>query len=245
MSDDLCIVLRAVNYKDNDRILTLLSRERGLVSAQARGARQAKSKLATASQPFCCAEYEFYERNGKQYVRSASVKESFFGIQNNYDQFSAACVILELAEKVAHGMHAWDKLFARLVNTLYSMERGEISPACALAYFMVHSIDFLGIFPALDFCAHCGETMEQTEYFSKTEGGFVCRTCAPKVQRQKIGIKSAIYFRYLIKIKPVDTGRCLPEKDADGFVRMMVGYVHQAVGIRLKAFEIYDAKLPI
>ena len=42
------IVLRSVNYRDFDRILTLFSREEGKISAAARGAHRAKSPLAAA-----------------------------------------------------------------------------------------------------------------------------------------------------------------------------------------------------
>ena len=43
------IVLRAVNYRDYDRMLTLFTREEGLLSAAARGAHRQKSPLAAAS----------------------------------------------------------------------------------------------------------------------------------------------------------------------------------------------------
>lgn len=39
------IVTRYANYRDNDRILTLFTRERGLISAAARGCRRPKSQL--------------------------------------------------------------------------------------------------------------------------------------------------------------------------------------------------------
>ena len=51
------IVLRSVNYRDFDRILTLFSREEGKSSAAARGAHRAKSPLAAASTQFTAGEF--------------------------------------------------------------------------------------------------------------------------------------------------------------------------------------------
>jgi DNA repair protein RecO (recombination protein O) len=84
MQSQLCIVLRAVNYRDYDRILTLFSRAEGRLDAQARGARRVKSALRAAAQPFCCAEYEFYGRGDRLYVTNVLIREEFYGIQNDY-----------------------------------------------------------------------------------------------------------------------------------------------------------------
>ena len=55
------IVLRSVNYRDFDRILTLFSREEGKISAAARGAHRAKSPLAAASTQFTAGEFALEE----------------------------------------------------------------------------------------------------------------------------------------------------------------------------------------
>ena len=64
----LGVVTRAVNYRDHDRILTLVTRERGKLTATARGCRKPQSKLLTAASPFCYGEYVLNERNGRFYV---------------------------------------------------------------------------------------------------------------------------------------------------------------------------------
>ena len=46
------VVLREVDYKDNDRILTLLTEDRGLLTVKARGVKSKSSKLKVACQLF-------------------------------------------------------------------------------------------------------------------------------------------------------------------------------------------------
>ena len=89
LEKQLCIVLRAVNYRDNDKILTLFSQENGKLTASARGARAMKSAIRAAAQPFCCAEYEFYQKKDRLYITNALIKQEFFNVQNDYGKFTA------------------------------------------------------------------------------------------------------------------------------------------------------------
>ena len=62
------IVTRYANYRDNDRILTLFTRERGLISAAARGCRRPKSPLLPASELFVSGEFVlFFNRENIPY----------------------------------------------------------------------------------------------------------------------------------------------------------------------------------
>ena len=54
------IVLRAVNYRDSDRMLTLFSPVFGRIEAKARGCRKPKARLLAASEPFALWEYTLY-----------------------------------------------------------------------------------------------------------------------------------------------------------------------------------------
>ena len=65
------IVIRAIDYKESDRLLTLFTPLRGKVTAGIRGVRKPKAKLNFASQPFCFAEYVLAEKGGRYTVTSA------------------------------------------------------------------------------------------------------------------------------------------------------------------------------
>ena len=53
------IVLKADDYGDYDRNLTMLSINRGLIKARIKGVKKPKAKLAYASFPFALGEYLF------------------------------------------------------------------------------------------------------------------------------------------------------------------------------------------
>ena len=53
------IVLGGVNFAENDKILSVFTLEKGVVSAKIKGVKKAGAKLKFASEPFCFAQFIF------------------------------------------------------------------------------------------------------------------------------------------------------------------------------------------
>ena len=87
------LMLRSVDYKENDKILTLLTAERGKISAGIKGVKKAAAKLKFAAQPFCFAEYVLADRGGKYTVINASECESFYDLRTDINKFYAASAV--------------------------------------------------------------------------------------------------------------------------------------------------------
>ena len=98
------IVLRAVNYRDFDRMLTLFSREEGKVSAGARGAHRQKSALSAASTQFCTGEYVLDEKNGKYTVKNCMLDEAYYPLREDAQRFAYAAALTQVCEEIVH-MH--------------------------------------------------------------------------------------------------------------------------------------------
>jgi len=75
------IVLQAIDYKDDDKLLTLFSPTLGKITAGIRGVKKPKAKLAFSAQPFCFAEYILAEKGGRYTVTNAYLHESFFSLR--------------------------------------------------------------------------------------------------------------------------------------------------------------------
>ena len=84
------VVLKAIDYKDNDKLLTLFSPSLGKITAGIKGVKKPKAKLAFAAQPFCFAEYVLAERGGRYTVTAAYLHESFFELRADVEAFYAA-----------------------------------------------------------------------------------------------------------------------------------------------------------
>ena len=74
------IVLRCVNYRDNDRMLTLFSPTQGRIEALARGCRKPRSPILNASEMFALGDFELYQKGAHLTVISANLIETFYPV---------------------------------------------------------------------------------------------------------------------------------------------------------------------
>ena len=88
------IVLNSVDYKENDKLVTIYSLELGIIKAQLKGVKQAKSKLKFACQPFFVGEFFLIKRAFYQ-VTTVNTIESFFDITQDYDKYLVASIVLD------------------------------------------------------------------------------------------------------------------------------------------------------
>ena len=68
------IVLRYANYRDHDRMLTLLSPRLGRVDLLSRGCRRPKSPLMPASELFVSGEFVLFEKNELRQLHGRTVR---------------------------------------------------------------------------------------------------------------------------------------------------------------------------
>lgn len=89
------IVTRYANYRDNDRMVNIMT-DNGIIGAAARGCRRQNSPLLSAAELFVYGEFVLFERQGKYTVDSCEVRESFYPLRQDMDRFAAAMHALSL-----------------------------------------------------------------------------------------------------------------------------------------------------
>lgn len=89
-------VLFSVNYRDSDRIITLLTREHGLITCTARKAANNKSAIRSLTLPFVFAEYELFYYRGRYTVNSAQLIEGFQSLASSPEHLTAAAHLAEV-----------------------------------------------------------------------------------------------------------------------------------------------------
>ncbi|MGI6162247.1 MAG: DNA repair protein RecO [Christensenellales bacterium] len=172
----LAVVTRYANYRDNDRMLTLFSREHGRMQAAIRGCRKPGSRLMAASQLFCCGEYMLAKSKGRLSVRGCDIKDSFSYIADDIHAFGAASLMAGACEEAANEGEGNPRLFSLLVNCLNALNKKLANPLDLTVSFLIKLSDISGYRPFLEGCAVCGAE-QGCRYFLPAAGGLVCDSC--------------------------------------------------------------------
>ena len=112
------LITRCTNYKESDRIFTLISEEEGLMKFIARGAKKPKSKLSGHIEPLNYINVFYRKGAGLNAVSQVESLNSFLDIKKNYDLILEAQYLMELAENLSVEGEGNTFLFKGLISTL-------------------------------------------------------------------------------------------------------------------------------
>jgi DNA repair protein RecO (recombination protein O) len=169
------LVLRAIDYKDNDKLLTLFAAGKGKMTAVIKGVKKATAKLKFAAEPFCFAEYVFAERSGRYTVISAYLHDGFYPLREDIGKFYAASAVLEICDKLLPEEMPGDPLFVHAVHTLGEICNGD--EGSALLSFLLSALSCAGYGINIGNCPDCGSPVQKTPYFDFERGAFCCSDC--------------------------------------------------------------------
>jgi DNA repair protein RecO (recombination protein O) len=175
------VVLRTVDTGEADRVVTLLSRERGKVAAFARAARASRRRFGGALEPFTLVRAEVRERAGAELLGLESVTplEGFGGIRDDLARIACAAYAAELARELVRDHEPHEDLFELLVAYLGALDAAPAAPT-GLRAFELGALRAAGLLPRLDACARCGDAPpDRSVRLDPAHGGVLCAACAP------------------------------------------------------------------
>ena len=186
-------VLRETVTRETDKILTLLTEERGKTPVIARGARRKNSPFAAAAQPLAYSEWTLYERGNWLFAKEGNTIELFPGLRNSLETLSLAFYFAELAEAVAVEDAPAAPLLRHLLNGLYALSNLRRPLPLVKAAFELKFLCIAGFAPLADACAYCGRPDPSEPMLDPVRGVLRCRNCAPvdvPIRSPRCGISS-------------------------------------------------------
>lgn len=174
------IVIRRVDYGEADRILTVLTRQRGKLGVIARGVRRAGSRHASHTDLFVRSRMQLATGRGELDVLAQAQLEGVVPPLGDAARAACAAVCAELVDRVVEPRHPDPETFELLAEALAGCADPGREPRRAVAWFIRRMIDRLGYGPQLRGCVSCGEALREVPArFSAAGGGLLCPRCAP------------------------------------------------------------------
>ena len=170
------IVLREVNYKESDKILTLLTRDEGKLTVSARGCRRKNSPIAAVSQQLCWSDFTLYEYRGRWSIREGELRQEFRRVRSDLDKLSLGAWFAELSEALTVEDVPAPEVLSLLLNSLYAMDALSKEPKLCKPVFELKLMALSGFEPDLTSCVVCGGEPEEPRFHLK-QGALHCPGC--------------------------------------------------------------------
>ena len=87
------LIIRSNEYKDKDRLLSVLTSDRGLITICAKGVAKPGSSLGAVSMPYMLCDFVVTVSHGYYYLKDVSIIESNSGIMESLEQMTVAAHI--------------------------------------------------------------------------------------------------------------------------------------------------------
>ncbi len=172
------ICIRTVSYKDNDKMLTLFTLEKGIVDCILRGVKKPGAKLKFAAEVFCFSEYVIAEKSGRRTVIEANQIDDFYELRLDIDKYYAATAIIEYIRSFCQKDENNYELFLNVVNAFKAIEAGYVSPTAVLVKFYMEGLKEAGYCITFDKCQVCGKEIADRVFFDFDNCVFKCLDCA-------------------------------------------------------------------
>ena len=175
------LVLRERKLDEQDRLLTLLSAEQGIITAYAKGAGRMKGSMAGATELLCYSHFVLFQNRERCFADRAEANTLFFGIRGNLEKLTLATYFAQLCcELIPENEPAAEEL-RLMLNTLYYLEQGKLPPLQLKAILELRLLTLTGYMPDLIACRECGGLPEDGAVLFDPMGGSVCcPACEPQ-----------------------------------------------------------------
>lgn len=180
------VVLQSIDYKDNDKLLTLFSPSLGKITAGIRGVKKPKARLNFSAQPFCFAEYVLAEKGGRYTVTGAYLHESFFELRADILRFYAGCAVAEICRVLAVENERHEGLFVAFIECLKALCLSEEDEAEAVVSFALVALRESGYPIDLSLLEACDGDIGERLRFDFSDGTFDCTGRAEKGERASL-----------------------------------------------------------
>jgi len=195
------LVIRQRNLGEADRIVTLYTRERGKLSAIAKGARRAHSKLAGGIQLFCHAQMQLAAGRSLEVVTQVQPVDVFYHLRSDMRRYAHASYAAELLDALVEDEAPDSFLFDLLVAAFRGLDDGG-DPPTLIHGFELKLLARLGYGPELTNCVICSAEIGAAKAgFSVAQGGVMCGRCADSDGAAPLALAALRAMREMVELR--------------------------------------------
>jgi DNA repair protein RecO (recombination protein O) len=241
------IVLALNELAEHDRVVTILTRDEGVVKAVVKGARKPLSKLSAVTQPYSASVFQLFRGRSLDRVTQVALKTSHPGIMLDYDKMVYTGLLAELVFVILPEREIAEDVFVFFGSVLREMELRD-DPWPVAVWGTLGILARTGFAPSFGACVVCGEAPAPSSnlYFSAEAGGVICAKCRglspfPDLVRE-ISPGAARTLDMLSASAASSGGPAVNARGRvrDESMRVLLDYVMETLGRRLNSASLVE-----
>ena len=171
------LVIKEMNVGESDRLVTLFTREYGIIKAFASGAKNINSKKGSATSLLTYGSFTIKRKNESYRIYEATPISMFFGAGSDIEVLSLSQYFCELAGAFAITGTPNTELLRLILNSLHFLTKQKRYPPLIKAITELRTAVISGYSPNLIACDSCGKFEEDIMYFEIGGGDLRCSQC--------------------------------------------------------------------
>lgn len=171
------LVIKEMKVGESDRLVTLFTRDYGIIKAFASGAENIKSKKNSSTSLLTYASFTVLNKKGTLRIYEASPIARFFLIGTDVEILALSQYFCELGFVFGQNDLPNEELLRLLLNSLHFLTKEGRFPPLIKAITEFRTAVISGYMPNLIACENCGKFEDDIMFFSLDDGSICCKEC--------------------------------------------------------------------
>ncbi|MCI0694101.1 DNA repair protein RecO [candidate division KSB1 bacterium] len=245
------IVIRSMKMGETSKLVTLFTRELGLLKIIAKGSRSSKSRIGAALEPLTVSRIVYYQKENReiQFLSQAEIVEFFPNLPADLEKWGYASACAELVSRSQIDTEVTPKLYPILLDTIRAMNEPAADARACFGGFQMKLCGVLGLAPNLRRCLNCNsapprfmqEIRMQSDagptvqiHFDIARGGFMCNNCSPPLEAQQLSGETLRLLADFQSLPAEKLSRCkispVARREIEAFFRAYFAFHLEEIG---------------
>lgn len=235
------MILSATPIGEYDKRLVILTKEKGKISAFAKGARRQNSPMMGATNPFSFGEFLLYEGRTAYNVMQVNISNYFMELGTDFESAYYGFYFMEIADYYTKEYNDERDMLKLLYQTMRALSSGKFKRELVRYIFELKVLHVNGEAPEVFCCSNCG-VPDRSMVFSSKNHGLICEECVA-LAPDGIRVSSAtVYTMQYILSSSIEKLYTFTVSDEvlEEFGKVMKQYMGTHIDKTFKSLEILE-----
>ncbi len=236
------LVIKEMNVGESDRLVTLFTRENGIIRAFASGAKNIKSKKGAATALLTYSSFTILKKKDSYRIYEATPIEMFFSLGCDIETISLSQYFCELAYSFGEENSPNVELLRLILNSLNFVNKKLKNPTLIKAVTELRIASICGYSPNLVACEECGCFEADLMFFNLENGSLCCKDCNPDshglpINRTLLSAMRHIVYSDFNKLYSFE----IPKESAEALSKISEKYITLQTDYKFQTLEFFNS----